>query len=755
MVYYGRTTNEHVDLTLSLVVEGIPYAFVERDVPAGATGLGGRTQVVCITRAEEGEAALSYEERRETAATLDVELLDTDDDLFRTLFAAGARPVAWVTTADANEAADTTIYTNTDAPFSVGQHVYIQSETVTIGTVDPSPYIIVTRGAFGSTALNGITGENSDGDSIYTVPPFWRGRRAWLYGYTGTAASETLLGVYIVDEAPRHAGDRRWALRLAGVVQEYFERSVGMGLKDITTTGATGTWTNGTPSTYEIPVTLASAFRLSPSGWPTYAMVTNPNAFGSDGGRTVIVELLDVDTVGGTITLAVDGSFGTRGLQAVDAVGPPVGWAIRQIGVIQSPGASSILVALLSDEGQALSGGDYLPGRPAATSSDYGWRLGAGFKSTEIDSTAFDEIAAVPPMTIVIDGERKVTDLLREWCILTGTAIVSTVDGKLKPITLAAQRADTARTLGADDVVPEGPVEVEHDESGIYPLVTIRAGYSPITGELNDEINLIDVELAKRYRRTPQRREIEIRSLDVRTPGPPQAGTAGWRHPSRVSVADMVTMINDSMRGDGSLARRFVRLSLTHEHLDLRIGDVVTIGTDLPDAYDGLPDMRGSTIAGATARVVARRPRYDQARVDVRLELMDRLLHVCPAAVIASSTVVGGGTEVTLATTGPEVSDTTPTDDFYAGAGLLVVDRSTPANTEAVTVVSISSGTVMVIDTPSFAIQNNVDYVVLDPEGSADGTTGSGYTLIEFAKLAGDDGVAGVNVDTTTEPRWR
>lgn len=755
MVYYGRTENEHVDLTLALVVEGIPYAFVERDTPAGAA-LSGRTEVVCITRAEEGEAALSYEDRRETAATLDVEMLDTDDDLFRTLFAAGSRAVTWIS-ADATASA-TGLTLATTAPLTASDTFYVGAESIIVGTVASGTSLTgCTRGAFGSTA-SVLRGDASDGDSVYTVPPFWRGRRAWLYGYTGTAASETLLGVYIVDEAPRHVGDRRWALRLAGVVQEYFERSVGVGLKDITTTGATGTWTNGTPSTYEIPVTLASAFRTSPSGWPTYALVTNPNAFGSDGGRTVIVELLDVDTVGGTITLAVDGSFGTRGLQAVDAVGPPVGWAIRQIGVIQSPGASSILVVLLSDEGQALSGGDYLPGRPAETSQDYGWRLGAGFTTSEIDVAAFDEITAVPPMTIVIDGERKVTEVLREWCILTGTVIVSTVDGKLKPVTLSAQRDPNARTIGAADVIPEGPVEVEHDESGIYPLVTIRAGYSPITVELTDEVSLIDVELAKRYRRTPQRREIEIRSLDVRAPGPPQAGTAGWRHPSRISVADMVTMISDAMRGDGALARRFVRLSLTHEHLDLRIGDVVTIGTDLPDAYDGLPDMRGSTIAGATARVVARRPRYDQARVDVRLELMDRLLHVCPAAVIGSialDTPTPGTATLTLATTGPEVSGASPTDDFYAGAALLMIDRSTPANTEANSVDTITSGTTMTINNPGFTVQTGVDYIVLDPESSPDGTTGSGYTLIEFAKLAADDGVAGVNADTTTEPRWR
>ena len=54
-----------------------------------------------------------------------------------------------------------------------------------------------------------------------------------------------------------------------------------------------------------------------------------------------------------------------------------------------------------------------------------------------------------------------------------------------------------------------------------------------------------------------------------------------------------------------------------------------------------------------------------------------------------------------------------------------------------------------------FTIQNGVDYVVLNPEASANGTTTSGYALIEFAKLADDDGTAGSNANTDNEPRWR
>jgi hypothetical protein len=744
-MYYGRTENEHVDLHLALLVEGVPYAFVERTIPGSPTAIGTRTQVPCIVRAEEGEAVLDLIERREMAATLDIEMLDTDDDLFRTLFAAGSRAVTWIQT-DFTDS-DTDLEVTDAAAVSNGDVVYIGDETIVIGTVSgANDWLGCTRGAFGSTA-RALYGTSETGDNVYTVPPHWKGRRASLYAYAPDAKgiyTETLLGTYIVDESPRHVGDKRWAMRLAGIVQEYWERVCGLGIEAATFTGI-GTWDfTGAEPVIDHPVTDASKFRLSQT---IDSYVIAQTEFGSG-----IHKLIDVD-LGGTITLAYDASFQTvRAMQATSSVGD-----VRQIAVVQLPGAAGILSVLLSDEGQALSGGDYLPGRAPSESSDLGWRLGTGFAASEVDSTAFGEVTAIPPMTIIIDGERKVTDILREWCFLTGTAIVTTVDGKIKPVPIGSVRGSSPTTIGAADVIPEGQIEVTHDEGTVFPIIKAQAGYSPITGEFHDELNLVDADLAKRYRRAPQVFDIELRSIDVWEPR--QSGpSSGWRHPTRQRAAAMVTMLSDLMRAAGG-ARRLVRLSLPHEHLNLRLGDVVIIGTDLPDGYDELPDMRGSTLRGATCRVVARRPRYDQARVDVQLEIMDRLLHVCPAATIASAGTTGagpnGGTVLTLATTTPEVSGTSPSDDFYVGAVVIAVDRSTPANTEALSVASIPSSTTIEVDNPGFTIQNNVDYVVLDPELSANGTTASGYALIELAKLADVDGTAGGNANTDNEPRWR
>ena len=174
MAYYGRTANEHVDLHLSVVVEGIPVVFVERNLPTSPAVWGGRMPIVCLTRVEEGESTLSYEDRREMAATLDLEMLD-DAGVLADLFATASRSVTWASATSTVSA--TTITLASTAALVGGQHIYVGAETITVGTVASGTSLTgCTRGAFGSTAA-ALYGTASDGDSVYVVPPFWRGRR--------------------------------------------------------------------------------------------------------------------------------------------------------------------------------------------------------------------------------------------------------------------------------------------------------------------------------------------------------------------------------------------------------------------------------------------------------------------------------------------------------------------------------------------------------------------------------------------------
>ena len=740
MAYYGRTANEHVDLHLSVVVEGIPVVFVERNLPTSPAVWGGRMPIVCLTRVEEGESTLSYEDRREMAATLDLEMLD-DAGVLADLFATASRSVTWASATSTVSA--TTITLASTAALVGGQHIYVGAETITVGTVASGTSLTgCTRGAFGSTAA-ALYGTASDGDSVYVVPPFWRGRRVSLYGHAPDGAglyTSTLLGTYLIDEAPVQAGDLRWTLRCAGIVQEYWERSIGLGLREQAAKSVVSISTS-----ILVWVEDATAFRLG-SSFPTYAAI---DATSRRSGREVfaVYEVVSVDTTTNFIGLALSPSFGTPHILT------GVGFLDATIRPVATFSGSALLYLLLSREGQGATSYDRLPGRLPASTYEGGWRMGAAFTTTEVDVAAFEATPFVNSL-FVVEREEKLTDVLREWTLLTNTAIVSTVDGKIKPITLAPPRIVNTTTIGADDVIPDGPLTVTCDEANVYPLLTVRGGYDIRSGDFTVEAPLINVDLAKKYQRNTNKLEVEIKSIGIDGGFPIGFDAPAWRNPVSMRVEDLIVYVDAVMKGS-TLGRRFLSLSLSHEHLGLRIGDVVTLGTDLPDAYD-LPDFRGGSILGLSARVVARRPRYDQARVDVRLELLDRLLHVCPAATI---TAYDGLKTYTLSTTAPEVSGASPANDFWIGAVVTFVDRSslatTPA-THATSITAIPSTTQITIDVnPSFAADLNVDYVVLNPETSTTGTSASGYSLIELAKLADSDGNAGANANTDNEPRWR
>lgn len=740
MAYYGRTANEHVDLHLSVIVEGIPVVFVERNLPTSPAVWGGRTPIVCLTRVEEGESTLSYEDRREMAATLDLEMLD-DANVLADLFATASRSVTWASAT--STASATTITLASTAALVGGQHIYVGAETITVGTVASGTSLTgCTRGAFGSTAA-ALYGTASDGDSAYVVPPFWRGRRVSLYGHApdgGGLYTSTLLGTYLIDEAPVQAGDLRWTLRCAGIVQEYWERSIGLGLREQAAKSVVSISTS-----ILVWVEDATAFRLG-SSFPTYAAI---DATSRRSGREVfaVYEVVSVDTTTNFIGLSLSPSFGTPHILT------GVGFLDATIRPVATFSGSALLYLLLSREGQGATSYDRLPGRLPASTYEGGWRMGAAFTTSEVDIAAFEAVPFVNSL-FVVEREEKLTDVLREWTLLTNTAIVSTVDGKIKPITLSPPRIVNTTTIGADDVIPDGPLTVTCDEANVYPLLTVRGGYDIRSGDFTVEAPLVNVDLAKKYQRNTNKLEVEIKSIGIDGGFPIGFDAPAWRNPVSMRVEDLIVYVDAVMKGS-TLGRRFLSLSLSHEHLGLRIGDVVTLGTDLPDAYD-LPDFRGGSILGLSARVVARRPRYDQARVDVRLELLDRLLHVCPAATI---TAFDGIKTFTLSTTAPEVSGTSPANDFWAGAGITIVDRSSLATTPATHATSINtipSTTQINVDSiPAFAVEIGVDYVVLNPETSSTGTSASGYSLIELAKLADSDGNAGSNANTDNEPRWR
>jgi hypothetical protein len=747
-------SNAHVDLVLALRVEGIPVAFVERTVPSAvASALSGYTQFAGLTRVEEGEAVLDMQQRREMAATLQVDILDDTARTLSALLAVNRRPIAYARTD--RTTADTTITFDPTgvAALSTGQVIYSDRETITLGTVTSSPAQATgcTRGAFGSTAVavyGDTAGSAADGEPFYAVPPNWVGRRAYLYGYTLDAAGggfEQLLGTWVIDEPPRHRGDDTWSLTMASVAQEYYERTVGFGLRTEAvkpTAGYPLFGTSGGRGTIEFQLHSggASAFRMG-SSYPTYVVASS-----EDGEKSCIFELSSVNTANDRIVVfgsISESFFGTRLFPFIAN--------FRPLAIL--PGRRAPLYALRSGDGQA-GGYDALPGRATVSLTNPGWRLGAGFSAADVDVTSWEAIET-PDLTLIIDDQMPVADLLREWCLLSDTATRIDAQGRLSVFSVSTPRFTSTVTLDASSVVPDSRVEVFADEGSIFPLADVQAGYSPLTREFAVQASLVDTVAIRRYARAPQTLDLELRSIGVSDAPATNLDAPPFVHPSTVPLAMLPTLLANVQRGDGGLARRLIRLSLTLRHLDLRIGDAVTL-TGMPEAFSTLPDMQGGTLDGVRARVIARRPRYDDGRVDVHLAILEPLVVVCPACVIASA----AGTTLTLSTT-DDASTSTPANDFIVGVGVRIFDRS--ANTSHTTSVSSIPATnqLVIASAPGFAIEAGVDYVVLSPyHGSTSTSTASatGYTLPEMGitipNVSGSL-VAPASGAINNQPRWR
>ena len=731
MVYYGRTANEHVDVTMALVIEGIPTVFTERTIAGTPTTWNGATQAVCVTRVEEGESTLDFNERRETAATLDVDVLD--DGSLTLLFASASRSVSYVS-ADATVSA-TTINLGSTSNLVAGQAIYIGSETIIVGTVASATQLTgCTRGAYGSKAA-ALFGIASDGDSVYVRPPSWRGRRAKLYGW---GASETLLGTYIVDDAPIQQGDSTWALRMASIAQEYFERVVGLGLRKV---GALRVDVITSTDISIIPEPSgASAFRLG-TDVPTFVRIDYGEGRNNQAAGSSIYLIKSVDTTLNNVKVDLRSLHGTP--HVLTGVGP-----LRRTPCFVSPmaivgGKNAMLHVMLSKEGQAAGGVTYdcLPGRAPTKSEDLGWRLGANFDSSEVDIAAFESFPETES-TWVINKERKLTELLREWTLINGAIIVTTADGKIKPISIAPPRITNSTTIGASSIIPDGAVSVQADEGSIYPRIEIKAGYDPVNDDYVDTFNLIDADMAKRYPRATDVISVEIGSIGIAGEYPRNVSRSPWQNPVSMTPDEMIPFVQSLIRPAQS-GRRIVSLSLSHEHLGLRVGDGVTFGTDLPNGF-AVPDLRGNTIAGTSGRIISRRPRYDQARVDVRIELLERRLHICPSATLSGAPV---GNTIGLFAVTPENPLSAPSDHFWVGANVQIVDASQGGGAGApwqAIVTAIPSGTQLTLDAVPTVVANgwtlaSSDRLTLYPIGNT-GTSASGYNAGEAAIILDSGG---------------
>ena len=716
---------KQIDLILGLVVDGAPYVFVERPIPSTLAILVTRSQVVAVKTVKEGESKLDLEIRREVSATVDFDLIGSDDGALDQIFSVNRRRSAWIT-AGAAAGATTLVMTST-AGMLAGETIYIGAESIMVGVVASATTLTgCIRGYHNTTAVE-LFGDASDGDPVYRYVPSWEGRRAWLYAWTvdqGVLLSQQILSTLIIDEPPRYEGAYAWSVRCAGVMQEYMERAVGVGLREAKVT--------------QTPTVSASSITLPVDDTTAFAVATTPAYVVLSTGQ--VRELLFVDPT--SITISRE-----RYQQRFGLPSPIRAESVRQIGIVGGASAYPLMWVLLSKYGTGV-GFDVFPGVAPANKFDFGWRLGAGLDAADVDSTSF--IARTTfPHTIVIDGEKPVGDILQEWCLLSSSAVVVTSDGQLKAISISNPRSTTSVIIGKENLVPGSGIDVVANESVITPLTTVECDYSPLSKENRAIVNLIDVDNLKRYPRSPRRREIALPSVGS-TDAARLVRDDAWAHPSQASTGDIQNIAYDVVGSEGPLARIEVSITVTLDLLSLRLGDVVLIGSGLPDGFNA-PDMAGGTIAGKYARVISRRPDYDRGVVGLTLQLLEPLVHVCPAAVIASAL----GAVLTLSTTGPEVRTTSPGNDFGISMYVRVYDVSAGIY-ETIEIFNLTTTTITLASAPTFVVQAGIDYVAVTPaQGTNNYATVSGYGLSEMAPLAGASGVVVGGGGRTLNPRWR
>jgi hypothetical protein len=733
LTFADRLTGpEGRDLRLYLTIDGIADVMQEDVVDVPSTfETSTRTRRRVVQTIEHGQSEIDLHARRMVGGSLRVVLLDDVNETLADLFAARARRSAYVTST--TTATATTINVNDATPFSaLGGTVYIGGETITFTGTTATTLTGCTRGAFGSTAQRHYGGTDQ-GAGVFTAPPRWVGRRVRLYGYfldddgTTTTSLRQQLDTFRLEESPAYLGQGRWELRCSHLSDEIAQRKLGQGLhpiklRPVAYTLASGNFTFQTEG-------FTGLFKATAGSWPTWCAIK----FQGDDGVAILRFVSAADAVNVTnVTTSADNNVGNLGM--VDTFEGRLRGStpseMRHITVLQGGALSTLaLFALTSVIGDGTNGAyDVLPG----TTRDSGiggeeFHFGAGIPIGEVNTASFIALdAGHANWSYVIDETIGLDDFLRDLCLVTESYWIVDATGALVLKRVAETAVASSLTIGDSVVIGEPTVEMLEDV--IFPRARIECGYDTTTGEYLDSVTVIDVEMAGRYPERGDTLELQTRALSL--------SPTGIARP-RCSLADLETIARRAMVADGR-GRLYVTLNATLAALTLDLGATVTIGVDLPD-------FEGGTLSGRTARIVSRRPRYDDGVVELRLQVTDTLYFISPAAVIASSV----GATLTLRTTGPEVSSTSPANQFVAGMQLELVHVS-PFSIETVTVQSVTAPATMVLTgAPATAVTAGSDYIRLQPNGTTQPgiPTANGFLASNFIwqQATGD----------TTGTRWR
>lgn len=704
---------------LYFTIQGVPNVFQEdeTDVPSTLeTSTRPRTKL--IDKIEISPSKLNIARRRMEGGTLTITLIDDDDRTLATLFQSRSRRKAYLTQ-DHTTSVGTITQSRTTGLTSP---VYVDAETITFTGTTSTTLTGAGRGAFGSTAQAHL-GSSTTGSEVFQFPPNWKGRRITLKSYflnddgTTTSALSRTEGVYSIEKAPKLNKDGTWTITCSTLADEFFGKKIGVGIRDI-----------------EINARLREAAAGLARADVNVGAGAAMNAFVVGGVDTYVLFRLTDDTFSckrlhsqeTSTTIRVD--LAERALpqgefsELIAEMGPgvPVTRA-RHIAILEGAPGVLALQILTSRLGDATNGSrDVLPGFDAPDEGEPSWRFGAGIASSDISTSSFTS-GDLPDdhMTFVIDEEMTVEDFLFDFCLATNTFAYVTRAGLLAVKQMANTSNTSSMTIDDDMIAGDEEPEIFADEESIYPSIQMLCNYDPLSREYCGEAVMNDGRLRARYPQNDQVLQLSSKSIVIseKPLGKVKTSEGQVQEISRRSIS--VDELQNKMRRIQMATGRpdgYVKMRCHLPVLDLDLGDLVELTVEVPD-------LEGETsMTAKLCRVVELGPRWDDAEVDVTLQLLERRFVVAVGCRIAS--VDGSGTILTLTTGSGNIesnSTSQPGFDFAVDWPVRIYDVD--AGTVKQRIITVVSGTTIRVDSAiGFAIEANVDFVIVDDQSAADAT---------------------------------
>lgn len=731
-----RLAGDRKRLALWCTIQGVETVFLERTISASvlAAVLGEtRASSVCIPKGgiDEGATEIDLHQLAQVGGGLRLRMQERRNGTVLSGLFQSLRRKATYLTSNLTKAA-TTVNCGSTTGLPTAGTIYLGGETITYTGVTATSFTGCTRGKFGSRA-QAHKGAASDGTGIYTVPPAFLGRRISLWGSflddagNATAARTTQLGTFTIEDNPT-VSDSTWELQAGPLIDEYMGRQCYVGQGDVK---ASVLYFDQAVSTSEYLAVVEEPTKFVDSATagdptPTYAAVKFTD------GRTLFgkVGIVSGDIV--PLTMAFNSYVGKSDL-VVHGV-EVVGWAIdtvRHFAVITGGLLADLLQSVVGDD--ANGSHDTLPGVDRTTMAGDGWRFGAAIHSS--DTTVAELIfSSGDRWAYVLDETVTAGKVMAEWCRMLDRFAYVTPAGVLKTARTANTTGASVLTINSSTMASDDPPRVYVDEASIYPTVRVLANYNPLTRDFDFDETTVDGELLQRYPQRDDALEVQLKGIEVDVGHAPRWG---FTRPRRYTIAE-IEALAQRWQLSGGRGRLMATVTCSTASLICALNDLVTIGFSASD-------FAGGDITGRTARVVGRRPRYDDGTVELTLHIMEPVYLFAPSAVVTALTTVSIANDtLTLSATSPDASDADPSDDFPAGCQVRLWDMSATVApfSQVLTVAEVLSGRRLRFTAGvTGAIEANRDWLTWNTLGTNVGLSGS-VEEADFLYMMVDSGVA-------------